>query len=207
MDRRLKALLAIIGGFVLILLIAYVIFFRPAADNNENQQSSQQNQNSDLTPFPQGTADEAARQEEIKKIKIGLNAAKLGIKMSEADLGRMAASFAERFGSYSNQAGFANISDLQVFMTSNMQKWSLDYVEQMKKKQADNMIYYGISTMAVTSEMQEFDDGEGKALALIKTQRRESFNSFENSKTFYQDIIIYFAKENGVWKVDKAVWK
>ncbi len=207
MDRRLKALLAIIFGFVLILLIVYLIFFRPSADNTGNQQTSPKDQNTDATPFPQGTTDEAARQEEMKKIKIGLNATKQGVKMNIADLERMASSFAERFGSYSNQAGFSNIYDLQVFMTANMQKWSIDYIEQMKKKQADSLIYYGITTMAVTTELKSFDDDEGKAEALIKTQRRESVGTFDNSKTFYQDISIYFVKENGVWKVDKAAWK
>lgn len=208
MDRRLKALLAIIGGFIIILLIIYVIFFRAPAEPLDTSGGSQSGQGADTSDFPQGSSQTADSQaEESRRIKIGINAAKQGQKISQTDLTRMAASFAERFGSYSNQSGFANISDLEVFMTINMQQWSRNYIKEMKARQADNLIYYGITTMAITNELKNFDEDEGQAEVLVKTQRRESVGSFENSKTFYQDITIFFAKENGIWKVDRAAWK
>jgi hypothetical protein len=39
------------------------------------------------------------------------------------------------------------------------------------------------------------------------TQRKESSGSYSNAKTYYQNILINFIKEDGVWRVDSAVWQ
>ncbi len=128
-------------------------------------------------------------------------------QIGKNELMRMAASFAERFGSYSNQSNFSNIIDLRMFMSRRMQKWADDYVAQQRLKGAANDIYYGITTKAIGEEVTAYDDHIGQASVAVNTRRREAVNSTGNTeKTFSQDVVINFILENGAWKVDAANW-
>ncbi len=127
-------------------------------------------------------------------------------KVSEGELLRMAASFAERFGSYSNQSNFTNIKDLQFFMSSKMQKWSDDYIAKYSKNRPVSDIYFGISTKAMSYSMTDFDEDGGMAEALVRTIRRESTGTTNNVSSFFQDVSVNFVKEKDVWKVDSATW-
>lgn len=128
-------------------------------------------------------------------------------QVSKNELMRMAASFAERFGSYSNQSNFSNIIDLRMFMSSRMRQWADDYVAEHRKKNANNDIYYGITTKAIAREITAFDDYIGRASVKVNTRRREAVNSTDNKeKAFSQDVIINFVMENEAWKVDSANW-
>jgi len=128
-------------------------------------------------------------------------------EFTKDDLSRMAASFAERFGSYSNQSNFNNIVDLKLFMSEEMKEWADSYVSGQRGKPIASDIYYGITTKAVAREIREYDDDAGKASVFVQTRRREATSSTNNtSKVFGQDIIIRFIKEKGAWKVDGANW-
>lgn len=134
---------------------------------------------------------------EVKKAK----------EFSKDDLLRLASSFAERYGSYSNQSNFANISDLKLFMTKRMQVWANDYVAGQQALDSDTSIYYGITTKSVAEEIRDYDDDEGAASILVKTRRREASGTTSNtSQVFDQNILINFVKEQGSWKVDSANW-
>lgn len=127
-------------------------------------------------------------------------------QFSKEDLKRIASSFAERFGSYSNQSNFSNVYDLKIFMTRNMSRWATNFINEHTTDEA-SAIYYSISTVAVSEEIKEFDDDLGKAIVLVKTRRREANGTTNNlSDIFSQDIVIVFLKENGLWKVDSASW-
>jgi hypothetical protein len=205
MNKKLLGFMAIIFGIILILLIVYFIFFKGLDEIKETPVEPSSNNTQDLGNLPSINTGE--EKEEIKKIKIGVNAAKKGEKISEIDLKRIASSFAERFGSYSNQAGYGNIDELEIFMSPAMIEWSKKYVTEMKSKNSNTSIYYGITTIAVTSNTIKYDSDEGLAEIKVMTQRRESLGTISNSKTFYQDIIIVFVKEKDVWKVNQAFWQ
>lgn len=129
-------------------------------------------------------------------------------EFSKDDLMRIAGAFAERYGSYSNQSNFTNVTDLKLFMSQKMQKWAELYVEEQQAKRLDTSIYYGITTKSVAQEIKDYDDDVGKANLLIKTRRREATGTTNNtSKVFDQDILITFVKEEGSWKVDSATWQ
>lgn len=125
----------------------------------------------------------------------------------KSDLSRLASAFAERFGSYSNQSNFENITDLEVFMTAKMQAWAHDFIEKMRAEKPDTSIYWGITTRALKTEVLNFDENLGRAEILVSTQRREAVGTTTNAKVYYQDIVLKFAKEEGAWKVDEAAWK
>ncbi|MFA4833937.1 MAG: hypothetical protein WC619_03770 [Patescibacteria group bacterium] len=128
-------------------------------------------------------------------------------EIAQENLKRMAASFAERFGSYSNHSNYSNISDLKIFMTGTMQAWADRFMEEIKAKQGSGDIYYGVTTKAVSAEVKVFDEGAGQAEILVKTQKREANETMDNASVAYQDILITFSKESGSWKVDKAEWQ
>lgn len=123
------------------------------------------------------------------------------------DLARMASAFAERFGSFSNQSDYGNIRDLEIFMTYSLKNWAENYVNDARVKKTQTAIYYGIITKAISDEVKKFDAAAGQAEILVKTQRREAAGVNSNSSTFYQDIVIKYAREQGVWRVDGVYWQ
>lgn len=126
-------------------------------------------------------------------------------ELTRDDLKKMAASFAERFGSYSNHSNYGNISDLKIFMSRKMQVWADNFIAEAKDEYSG--IYYGITTKSITQEIQDFNESSGTAKILVKTQRKESTGVQGNETVFYQDIVIDFVKENQAWKVDGAFWQ
>lgn len=130
------------------------------------------------------------------------------VELNKEDLMRMAASFAERFGSYSNQSNFSNISDLKIFMSEKMKKWADDFVAEQRAKTNSTDIYFGLTTKAVGKELKSYDDDVGRATVLVHTRRREASITTGNTSNIYdQSIEIIFVKENGAWKVDNAFWQ
>ncbi|MFH1326422.1 MAG: hypothetical protein ABIH48_03055 [Candidatus Falkowbacteria bacterium] len=126
---------------------------------------------------------------------------------TEDDLKRLSSSFVERYGSYSNQAGYDNIRDLKIFMSRNMQGWADDFINERIQQETDTTIYYGITTKAVVVETQNFDEYATSAKFLVKTQRKESIGDTTNARKFQQNAEVAIVKENGAWKVDKVNWK
>jgi hypothetical protein len=123
------------------------------------------------------------------------------------DLTRMAESFAERFGSFSNQSNFANILDLKLFMSEKMKKWADNYITTHRGEN-DSEIYYGITTKAIGHKVIDWNDDAGTGQVLVNTRRREATSSTLNSaNAFSQDVLINFVKERGAWKVDSAFWQ
>lgn len=128
-------------------------------------------------------------------------------QVSEEDLKRLAASFVERYGSYSNQSGYANIRDLEIFMSQAMKLWARNYMEQYGSQGRQTDIYYGITTKAVVVDTKQFDDYAGQAEFTVKTQRQESTGVSANVRSFQQDASAVIIKEGGVWKIERVKWE
>jgi hypothetical protein len=210
MKKKIVGIVLIIISLLVIAGIIYLLFFAkdispnialPTFNKEKSQPVAEEGQNQKQIPVSQPV------KEEIKRIVHEENAAQDEPDIfNESDIKRMAAAFAERFGSYSNQSNYNNIKDLRIFMSQKMQSWSDSYVSQIQEQAGTNTIYYGITTKALFQEVIQFDDDAGKAEILVKTQRRESTGTMANSSSFYQDIRLLFIKENNIWKVDSATW-
>jgi len=126
-------------------------------------------------------------------------------KREEEELEHLAKSFAERFGSYSNQSNYTNLKDLRMFMSVDMKSWVDDFIAQSKiTSQRD--IYYGISTKAISSKVEYLDLEMGQASFQVETVRQEATSSTENSSSFRQPVKVVLLRENKTWYIDKAVW-
>jgi len=125
----------------------------------------------------------------------------------ENDLKRIASSFVERYGTYSNQAGYSNMKDLEIFMSRSMKTWSNNYIQGLINSNSNTDIYYGITTKTVVTETNTFDKTGGKANFTVKAQRKESIGVGANTRNFQQNAKVTMIKEGEVWKVDRVVWE
>ncbi|MCF7820237.1 MAG: hypothetical protein K9M44_02065 [Candidatus Pacebacteria bacterium] len=123
-------------------------------------------------------------------------------EMTAEDLKQLAFAIAERYGSYSNEGNFGNISDLELYMTDEMKTWAKTYVETERAKPYTGE-YYGMSTTALVGEVVSFEDDEAEVL--VSTRRKEIKNNEEN--VFDQKITINFSKIGSEWKVSGAYWQ
>ena len=220
MQKKIFGFIIILVGVILLAGIIYIFFAGdflnligktndyPAINNNKNNEVPKViNINEDRINSSQDSASKDPRKITINDLDEN-NTETEDKQMGKKDLIRIAGSFAERFGTYSNQSNFGNISSLKIFMSSKMKKWSDNYIKEQKEKKYDSSIYYGITTKSVASELKDFDDDLGFASILISTRRREATGTMNNySNTFTQDILIDFTIEDGAWKVDRVFWQ
>lgn len=204
MSLILKIIILIISGLAILTAVLWLVFF--------NQQPSQAPQTNINQPIN-------ANQPSLPQLPVNTNA-NAGTEITapattysdsertRATLTRLAASFTERFGSYSNQSDYANFEDLYDFMTADMKRWAENMVAELRAEaKGSSGIYFGVTTKALSTELSNFDENADQAEVLIKTQRREASGHTANARVYYQDMILQFAKEKGVWKVDGAFWQ
>ena len=197
--KRIIGIVVVTVGLALFVAIIYFLFFYnfspPTLPEKETAKTAKEPATSNLPQTPKAV------------INVGKYASPTKSEITEEELKRLAASFAERFGSFSNQSPYANILDLKIFMTEKMQVWADKYIEDINAKKADASIYYGITTKAVSTEIKKYDQDSSQAEILVKTQRRKAIATANNITTSYEDILIELVKNKGAWKVDGAYWQ
>lgn len=206
MNRKYIGIAIIIVGLIILAAVIYFVFFykKPAPEPTANVGGN--NVEETKPPVNQGNKISVAIPSKTAVINVQpqvLTPEEVKIE----DLKRMAGSFAERFGSFSNQSDYGNIRDLKIFMTKKMQNWADKYIADAIAQKADTSSYYGVTSKAVTKESVNFDDDTGKAQILVNLQRREAIGTPNNATSFYQGLDVYYIKEAGVWRVDDAVWR
>lgn len=117
----------------------------------------------------------------------------------------MARSFAERFGSYSNQGNFENLTDLYPFMTAKMQAWAENFIAKNKTQTTAAVEYLGVTTKALSTKIVKQE--KNKIIVTVSASRRESTATQINSKIYMQDLQLVFVKDRDLWKVDEVGWK
>lgn len=117
-----------------------------------------------------------------------------------ADVISLSKTFAERYGSYSNEADFANLTDVLPLMSDEFADSTEDFIEAAVAPED----YYGVSTQVITVDVQS--ETETEAVVVLTTQREEATGSPQNTSVYYQDIQLTFVKESGEWRVDTATW-
>lgn len=115
-----------------------------------------------------------------------------------------ALTFAEKFGSFSNQSGFENLDDLRVMMTPKMQSWTDRYINESLQRQGETT-YFGYTTKALSANIIAQTDV--LAEVVVVTQRSERQGANPQPRVFYQSILLQFVNLDGAWKVDNAQWQ
>lgn len=195
-NRRRTGILVIVFGLLLLAVIVYFVFFY-----DFSQTTTPENTVPDVEQTTQGVVPQNMKVPE-EVVRPEPDAASQTEPIQE-DVRQLASSFAERFGSWSNQTGAGNIADLKLFMTSNMKAWADDYIESSSLGNNDYEQYYGITTKAVVAEVLDYQTNS--AQVLVKTKRTETKNN--QTKEFNQDLLLKLLKVGQTWKVDSANWQ
>ena len=197
----LIALLIIGGG-----AIAAVYFIYPTGDSDVNlNESMAENKNVGSVNTPVNTNDSGntnVANTNQSVIETNKNA-NVEIPLSEANARSLTKSFIERFGSFSTQSNYENLSNLKIFMTTKMQQWADGFIEENQDESLNE--YYGIVTSVVSIKTLSFDNNQAKFS--VATQRRETKTQASEPNIFFQDIEVFLKAESGSWKVDAAEWQ
>lgn len=124
-------------------------------------------------------------------------------RVSTASVQTAAKIFTERYGSYSSEANFANLTDVLPLMTEAFAAKTRAYVETAQAPTD----YYAVTTHVVTIAVDGQDDAAGTARVTVTTQREEAKGSVQDASVRYQDLVLTLLKENDAWLVSSATWQ
>ncbi|OGL95779.1 hypothetical protein A2348_00080 [Candidatus Uhrbacteria bacterium RIFOXYB12_FULL_58_10] len=110
--------------------------------------------------------------------------------------------FAERYGSYSNEANFANLRDVIPLMNASFARETLAFVDAATAP----VDYYAVTTRVISVSVDAVDEATGTATVTVTTQREEAKGSVQNVSVRYADLRLTFVTENGSWKVSSVSW-
>ncbi len=204
-NKRLLWLLIIIILLLIIAVVIYLIFFqlKPVVPVVVNQNLNQ------AAPLPlvnQPTVFNNTNSQVLADVQ-GVSPAPEVAGGEKQSVTFIATSFAERYGTYSNQSGFRNFDELAPFMTDSMAKYVASYKQQLMAQYSDINIYYALVTKAISIQINNMDESSGTGEILVKNQRQEFKNTLANPRIFYQDILLKMLKVNNEWKVNGAYWQ
>lgn len=192
MNINKKVIALIVGGLIVIAAIVYFVFFYNFNKGSEANPAA----NTPTPTKPTQSVTESPVPATIAPVTPA--------ERAQQDASRLSLSFAERYGSSSNQSDFSNLSDLEVFMTDAMIERTRDFVAAEQAKATDMKAYSGIITKAVVADIKNFDDTAGTASALVKTKRQEQAGT--SPRTYDQTLSLTLKKVGNQWKVDSAEW-
>jgi len=204
--KRTGIIIILIGLFSILAMVYFMFFYKPAISEEvvikdvdvilETEKEIAKPLPKIAKPKPRQKIVQTEQKKEISKDEI-----------SQVELKRFAASFAERFGSFSNQSNFQNLKDLMIFMSIDMRARTDSYIEKSLNARGDASTYYGVSTKAIATSIKEFSKDKNEATVIVATLRQEATETTSNISDKNQDIEIKLVKEKDVWKVDEASWR
>ncbi len=187
-DRRKKRLVIGLLIFILLLLIAwvmYVLLNRPA----------------EVVPNLDEPRIELPVEDDELSISEIENEREQKERAESSDVIALSKTFVERYGSYSNEAHFANMIDVLPLMTDRFRAETGVFIKTAVVPEG----YYGVSTSVVIVDVVE--EGVLTAEVLVTTQREESIDSPRNTTVKFQEISLTMIKESGSWYIDSANWQ
>jgi hypothetical protein len=120
---------------------------------------------------------------------------------AKLEVERIAATFVERFLSYSSDGGFENIESLKILMTPKARAFADKFVTQSFDSDNKSRVkFYGVSTKAVSVEVISFN--QVTATVKVQTQRQESRDSETTSRIFNQNVEVSLNKQDDEWRID-----
>ncbi|MFA6027682.1 MAG: hypothetical protein WC752_02040 [Patescibacteria group bacterium] len=113
--------------------------------------------------------------------------------------------FTERFGTYSNENNFSNLTSLKDYMTGEMQTWTDNFIAQNKDKNKD--VYYSLVSQAVSSNITEYNEEAKTAKAEVVAMQEETTGLPQKVITKDRTLMLELKKEGNAWKVNSAQWR
>ena len=207
MNKKLK--IALIVAMAIILVATVVIFavvYFTQERKGETNTNSVTNINTTTNSNTNQSVNTNSDNTNINSASVNTNSPTSDVNASvETLLKPIARNFAERFGSYSSDSNFENITKLEIYMSASLKKWAENYVADQQAKTSVDDPYYGVTTRALSLTTDLIDEKGGKAEFTVSTQRNQTKLN-EESEIIYQNIKLKFILENDEWKVNEANW-
>lgn len=190
MTRRKRLVIVVLILLALLLLLIWVwwVLFSGGGGTQEGEEMTQVAEVEEVIPT-RPTISEQELEEERET------------RTMSADVVSLSKSFVTRYGSYSNEANFANLEDVLPLASASFAAELQNTIDIGVAPEE----YYGVSTSIVTVKVDK--QGETTSQVTVTTQREEAVGSPQNTSVTYQDIVLTFVMEAGVWKVDSATWQ
>ncbi len=200
--KRIIGAIVVVIILLLLLLLLWLLSQRPDAGSinvgnqptNTNQPLGSLNTSSGGGTQPIGGGDTEPNEPEPEPEPADLR----------ASLRSLAAAFAERYGSYSNQGDFENLEELQALMTDSLTARTDAFIADARAENSGMAAYAGVTTRAINAQIKEYDEAQGTATVTVKTQREEI--TAQESRVYYQDLVLDFVLDGEIWKVSAAEW-
>jgi cytoskeletal protein RodZ len=187
--QRKRTILILLAFIVLLLLLLWFLlaFFSRTPQTIEPSVETPVEEVKEVIPSNPTISEEAVEKE--RETRNG-----------SADVISLSKTFVERYGSYSNEANFANLIDVLPLMSSALASKTESFIASNVAPEE----YYGVTTQVITVNVEEKTDSE--AQVRLTTQRQEATGSPQNSSVYYQEIELFFVKQQGEWRVDSVSW-
>ncbi len=206
MNRKL--LIAIVGSAATLLLIVIGVAIWATMSNvatKDGEQTNEVNANQGVTTKNTNSTSTSSGNEGVDINSSGSTLS--GNSLAEASTDeesiiRLAKSFTQRFGSFSNDTDYENIELSRPFMTEDM----INRTNALIIPQDDNAEFYSISTQSIDVDIVDFGEGATGATIEVGTRRTER-KGLDNPVKFSQTARLELKKISNQWKVDKFTWK
>lgn len=203
MTRTQKTLVVLIA-VLLVAFVAMLLLLRPSAVMPE-QPAANQNQpvNQPSGGLPTGTGN--GFDTEVSNANAA-PAEPAAPPSASANLQRVGAAFAERYGSFSSTGNFENLTDLAPFMTQSFAASTAGYVEGQRSRPRSGE-YSGTTTRALSVTVDAIDESAGSAEVTVNTQRRSQGATIASEQVYYQKLKLTFSRAGDSWLVAAATWE
>lgn len=200
MNKKLLIGIVVAAGILLVsTLIIVVIALRsqPQPQTNTNGNTNTEN----ITNTNSETNTNTSTDSQTDTNTNSEDTSNVVLSNQRTSISRAATSFIERYGSYSSDSNFDNITTLDSVMTENM------------KKQAQNVInnglgtteYYSITTQVVSVNFIDFVEGSTGATLEVFTRRTEQ-KGLNDPTIFSQTARLQLNRVDNQWKIDSFKW-
>ena len=115
--------------------------------------------------------------------------------------------FAERYGSFSTDAPFKNVRDVQTLASEAFAQTLEKSIKQEIPCVGTSCTFYGVTTRIVSLTIPEITPESTSLKTVAHTQREISSGTPIKTRLTYQDLEVQVEKQSNTWKVINAVWK
>lgn len=175
--KKIEIIAAILVIIALIVLVVFLLTRKKAED---------------VTPTPEDTTSPADELPPVQPEDVPPPAEVSGQTVSRI--------FVERFGSYSSESDFQNITDVLSLATPGFQAQLQTLANTPPPSE-----YYGVSTFVISSKVTA--ETETTMTLWLTTQRREAIGTPGNTSTRYQDIEVRLEKSGEDWLISGYTWQ
>ncbi len=207
MDPDKKQLIIMLGvvGILLVVVMALVFRSNTPSGSNSPQPSLNLREGGVVPPLSLRGGEEGLRENGAEVISHKSEVITLTPDQQDAAaVTSLARSFAELFGTYSNQGAPFSGTRMEDIATTAFQQW---FKTAWPKLQASlkGASYHGLTTRAISVELKSHDPVGGKAVLVVQTQQEEAIG--EKRTIQYRKLELQAVRDSSGWRVDQAVWQ